>query len=151
MTKCKCHLLAFQHWLEHTPLWRHTQVIATYCETCIHSHARTHSGTHTGLKASQVNGNVSQARISTHTRTPYLCAVALAAQVWVCGLDGLGGRAAVYLRAGRGAVGYGRTGVVCQRHTLIRRQKLEKKISLQRRFSLSVWFSEEADCISVLH
>ena len=53
--------------------------------------------------------------------TTHLCAVALAAEVGARGPDGLRGGAAVDLRAG-GAVGYGRTIIVCENnqtmHTL---------------------------------
>ncbi len=42
----------------------------------------------------------------------HLCAVALAAEVGVCGPDGLCGGAAIDLRVG-GAVGYGRSIIVC--------------------------------------
>lgn len=50
--------------------------------------------------------------MNAHT---HLCAVALAAEVGVCGPDGLCGGAAVHLRVG-GAVGYGRTIVVCEKN-----------------------------------
>lgn len=48
--------------------------------------------------------------MNAHT---HLCAVALAAEVGVCGPDGLCGGAAIDLWVG-GAVGYGWTIVVCE-------------------------------------
>ncbi len=58
--------------------------------------------------------------MSAHT---HLCAVALAAEVGVCGPDGLRGGAAVDLRVG-GAVGYGRTVVVCENKQTKHREAL---------------------------
>ena len=51
------------------------------------------------------------AYISAHT---HLCAVALAAEVGVCGPDGLCGGAAIDMRARR-PVGYGWTIIVCEK------------------------------------
>lgn len=55
-------------------------------------------------------GLSTQPYTNAHT---HLCAVALAAEVGACGPDGLCRRAAVDMRAG-GAVGYGRTVIVCE-------------------------------------